>query len=29
MDLMVFWNFIAEFDKAYHIHRKRIMLDTI
>lgn len=25
MDLMVFWNFIAEFDKAYDIHRKRIM----
>ena len=25
MDLMVFWNFITEFDKSYHIHRKRIM----
>lgn len=25
MDLMVFWNFIAEFDRAYTIHRKRIM----
>lgn len=25
MDLMVFWNFIVEFDKAYDIHRKRIM----
>ena len=25
MDLMVFWNFITEFDKSYHIHKKRIM----
>lgn len=24
-DLMIFWNFIAEFDKAYEVHRKRIM----
>lgn len=24
-DLMTFWNFISEFDKAYEIHRKKVM----
>lgn len=25
MDLMTFWNFIAEFDQAYDFHRKKVM----
>ena len=25
MDLMTFWNFIAEFDQAYDYHRKKVM----
>ena len=25
MDLMRFWNFIAEFDQAYDFHRKKVM----